>query len=263
MGSTVIRREDPLPPLLTRNRLALDQDGQVVGEMVASWNWPFARSLLDVSLTRNPNRSAARRDTTRPVPPFLLQWYHATTTYMLLNGMYGDLTPHLQHAADLFPDDARILYDRACYAELWGLPMHQALRSERDLAAERLRERQGQDPPTWTTPGADRSFQIPPAEKTNTEAERLFRLSVSANPSLIEARVRLARLLEIRGRFDKAAAQLKPALDATPQGVVAFYARLFAGRAAQALGKLDEAAEHYRAALALFPDAQSALLASS
>ena len=38
---------------------------------------------------------------------------------------------------------------------------------------------------------------------------------------------------------------------------------MFAGRVAQRLGKLDDAADHYRQASALFPGAQSALLAQS
>ena len=38
---------------------------------------------------------------------------------------------------------------------------------------------------------------------------------------------------------------------------------MFAGRVAQALGQVDEAAAHYADARTLFPDAQSALVASS
>src|SRR5262249_52864662 len=71
------------------------------------------------------------------------------------------------------------------------------------------------------------------------------------------------RLLDVRERHADAAAALKIALDAHPQGVVDFYAHLFAGRVAHSLGQADEAAAHYKNALALFPDAQSALIASS
>ena len=107
------------------------------------------------------------------------------------------------------------------------------------------------------------SVRIPPAEKTNAEAERLFRRALSIDPSLVEARVRLARLLDLRKRHEEAAAELKTALAGNATPVVAFYAHLFAGRAAQSLGQSDVAAGHYQDALALFPDAQSALLASS
>ena len=155
---------------------------------------------------------------------------------MFASGLYGDATPHLHHASMLLPDDALALFDRGCYAEILGLPMHQAL-----------------------VPTAG----IPPAAKTNAEAERLFRRALAADPSLVEARVRLARLLDLRNRHEEAATQLKTALASNPTGAVGFYAHLFAGRVAQSLGHTAEASHHYRDGLALFPDAQSALLASS
>jgi tetratricopeptide (TPR) repeat protein len=233
LGTTKIERDEPVSPLLTKRPLVLNQDGEVLGETAASWNWPFARSLLDLVDAGRAERSdsgapRSARD------PFISAWYHATTAYMFAGGAYGDLTPHLQHAADVLPDDARLLFDRGCYAEVLGLPMHQTL-----------------------------SLPIPSAEKTNAEAERLFRRAFTIDPSLVESRVRWARLLDLRNRHKEAADELKTVLAENPRGVVAFYADLFAGRVAQTMGQADEASRHYRDALALFPDAQSALLASS
>jgi tetratricopeptide (TPR) repeat protein len=91
----------------------------------------------------------------------------------------------------------------------------------------------------------------------------LYRRALAIDPSLVEARVRLARLLDQRQRHGEAAAELKTVLSGNPSGTVAYYAHLFAGRTAQAMGQTNEAARHYRDAAALFPDAQSALLASS
>ena len=242
-----VGRRGPIPPLLMADRVLLNQDGQVVGQTVSTWNWPFARSLLDRLSTGRPD-------------PFVSAWYHATTAYMFAGGLYGDATPHLQHAAEVLPNDARILFDRACYAEILGLPMHQSLLSERDIADE---HRYGGAPPNWTTAGSASSVRIPSAEKTNAEAERLYRRALAIDPALIEARVRLARLLNQRQRHDEAAAELKTALAGNPSGALAYYAHLFAGRAAQLMGQTVDAARHYRDASALFPDAQSALLASS
>jgi hypothetical protein len=245
-----IHRDAPESPLLANKRIILGNDGQVLGEVAASWNWPFARSLLDLL----PPRPAD--------DPFVGAWYHATTTYMFANGLYGEATPHLQRAAAVLPDDARILFDRACYAEILGLPMHQVLLSDVDVP----RNRSGAI--DWTgrhpsTEGRAAGLSIPRANVTNAEGERLFRRALQVDPSFVEARVRLARLLDLRKRHEEAAAELKTALAANPTGMVAFYAHLFAGRAAQALGGIDEAARHYQNASALFPDAQSALLASS
>jgi tetratricopeptide (TPR) repeat protein len=95
------------------------------------------------------------------------------------------------------------------------------------------------------------------------EAERLFRQTLAREPAILEARVRLARLLGLRGRHIQAEAELRPVLQTESDGVVLYYAHLFSGRTAKALKRLDVAARHYADARRLFPDAQSALLAQS
>lgn len=249
-----LRPGETVPPLLRSDRLIVAQDGQATGETLASWNWPFARSLLDLVVRREDNRT---------IDPFVGSWYHATMAYMFANGLYGDATPHLRDAERLLPNDARLLFDRGCYAELLGLPMHQEILSAADIVAQRSRA-SGQDRgPQWRPPGSAPSLGIPLAETTNADAERLYRRALAANPALLEARVRLARLLEVRKRYDEAAAELKTALAEAPTGTVGFYAHLFAGRTAQASAKADEALMHYKEARSLFPNAQSALLALS
>ena len=254
------RDEDRQPPLLTRSRVILDKDGQVLGDQAVNWNWPFARSLLDflstnTGSTPNPTQGPCRgaecvgrvsRSSSPAADPFPAAWYHATTAYMFANGLYGDATAHLRGAGEARPDDPLILFDRACYAEILGLPMHQILLGDTASASH-----------------SGTNLNIPGQQKTNAEAERLFRRALEVDPSLVEARVRLARLLDLRNQHEEAAAELATALAAKPAGFVAFYAHLFAGRAAQALGRIDEAARHYDEAIALFPDAQSALLARS
>lgn len=243
--------ETPSSPLLTRHRLFLDKDGEIKGEVVADWNWPFARSLLDL-LSPRPGDD-----------PFVATWYHATTAFMLKKGLYGEVVSHLARAAEVLGDDVLILFDRGCYSEIQGLPVTQVLLSEADLLALRA-QRQGRRSQI-KTPSDDKTLQlgIPPPEVANDEAERLFRRALRVDPQFVEARVRLARLLEERSRYQEAAAELATVLAAKPVGPVAFYAHLFAGRAAQGLGRIDEAAGHYREASALFPGAQSARLASS
>jgi tetratricopeptide (TPR) repeat protein len=165
---------------------------------------------------------------------------------MFANGKYGEATSHLQAAAVALPGDARVDFERACYAEIMGLPMHQLLLPEAGAAV-----RQGIE------------LRIPGGEKANAEAEQSFRSALGIDPGLIEARVRLGRLLVLRERYDEAAAELETALASKPEGVVAFYAHLFAARAAQSRGRRDEAASHFKDASALFPDAQSARLGQS
>jgi len=239
----------PTTPLLARHRLTAEKDGEILGSVLADWNWPFATSVLDL-LTEAPDRV-----------PFLAAWYHATLAFMLGNGWYGEMTPHLERAAVVLPDEPRILFDRACYAEVLGLQKSQVLLSDADIlvregerSGRRLPEQRGRTSP---------QRGIPLAHVTNAEAERLLRRALHTDPGFAEARVRLARLLEVRNRHEEAAAELSTALGGQPSGPVAFYAHLFAGRAAQALGRIEDAAAHYRAAAMLFPGAQSALVAQS
>ena len=255
-GRTAIELEDSVPPLLTASRVVLHADGQVLNEEIASWNWPFARRLLDLLGVDKRRRGEANRSRAA-MDPFVSAWYHAATAYMFATGSYGDVTPHLYQGAERLPDDAWMLFDRGCYAEILGLPMHQVLVPERDTVGQRTSGH------SYGNSQGSLSVRIPPAEKTNAEAERLFRRALSIDPSLVEARVRLARLLDLRKRHEEAAAELKTALAGNATPVVKFYAHLFAGRATQSLGQSDIAAGHYQDALALFPDAQSALLASS
>jgi tetratricopeptide (TPR) repeat protein len=221
-----------LPPgafaaLVSRGTLNFNRDGEILGERAMEWNWPFARALLDLIASSQPG------------DPFVAAWYHTTAAFMFQRGLYGETDPHLRRAAVVLPDDARILFDRAAYAEVLGLPRIQVLVSDHH------------------------ALRIPDERATNDEAERLFRLALRADPSFVEARVRLGRLLGLRKRHDEAASQLATALAANPTGPVLFYAHLFAGRSAQALGKMADAAGHYKAAEALFPGAQSAGLARS
>jgi tetratricopeptide (TPR) repeat protein len=240
----------PVSPLLSDRPIYLDKDGEIVGEAYSNWNWPFARSLLDL-VGANPGPD-----------PFVAIWYHATAAVMLQKGWYAEASSHLAHAATTLPVDPQILFDRATYAEIQGLPVHQVLLSDDDLVALRTR-RFGR--PSLGGAGTQRVLPlgIPPPEVANEEAERLFRRTLTADPSFVEARVRLGRLLFERKRYEEAARELDTALAAKPAGVVAFYAQLFAGRTGQALGRITDAAGHYRDADALFPGAQSALLAQS
>jgi len=264
-GTTKLENSTPVPLLLVQDRVALNLDGQVIGETVAAWHWPFARGLLDLVNRENAGKVDAILNSAggpkAATDPFVGMWYHANAAAMFASGAYGELTPHLQHGAEILPDNAMALFDRGCYAELLGLPMHQVLISDRE-AIDRRREASRSEP-SWHAPTSQQSLRIPTAERTNAEAERLYRESLAIDSSLTEARVRLARLLDRRGRTEAAATELSTAIANQPQGAVAYYAHLFAGRASQSLGRMDDASKHYQSARLLFPDAQSALLATS
>ena len=144
-------------PLLATRRMTVSRDGTILGQMESDWNWPFARSLIDLL------RLAA------PSDPFPGDWFHTTAAFMFARGLYAEAFVHLAHAARLLPDDALVLYDRACYAENQGLPTNQVLLRDADPIA--LREvPPGHGAPARaaramrTRPGGP-SLDIPPKRK--------------------------------------------------------------------------------------------------
>ena len=237
-------------PLPTQQVLVLD--GELVGATSTNWNWGFARGLISLQ-------------TPRVDTAFLATWFHATSTFLMSRRRYGDALVQLNAAMAVVPKDAAIRFDRAAYAEAQGLPESQVLLTAEDIAAQRAQL----GPPMRNTLMAASDLAkragVRPANVENADAERLFRAALDVDSNFVEARVRLARLLEVRGRYAEAATELARALSSRERvdPVVAFYAHLFAGRADRALGKLDTAAAHFQDALALFPNAQSALLGAS
>jgi tetratricopeptide (TPR) repeat protein len=241
----------PDPPLLYRARALIDTDGEIRDEMPRDWNWPFARSVLEPQMFK-------RAEATWPMP-FVAQWYHATAAFMLRNGLYSDARMHLQNAATVLADDPFVLFDRACLAEIHGLPIVQNVLTERDMVTLRRREARREEY------GGEMAnvLGVPLLEMTNAEAERLFRRTLSVAPSFAEARVRLARLLLVRGRSGEALEEARATLKANPEPTVRFYADLMASRASRMLGQFEAAAGYVSEAVGLFPNAQSALVAAS
>jgi tetratricopeptide (TPR) repeat protein len=237
----------PSPPPDSRDddgaQLVSAADGEYEGTMHPSWHWTFGRELLD----RIAPRPAA--------DPFVARWYHAMIAYLFSGARYGEAAPLLRSAAVLLPDNASILFDRACLSETLGSPQVQSVLND---------PRARPVSPARDEPGRELTPVVPIGERqANADAEALFRHAIDADGSLVEARVRLGRLLLIRGRDAEAATMLAQAVTTARDPAVAYLAHLLAARAATRLGRLDEADAHTDAALALFPGAQSALIAKS
>ena len=96
------------------------------------------------------------------------------------------------------------------------------------------------------------------------DAEKWLRKAVSLNPNLVEARLRLGRVLYHIDHFPQALKELEQALaDATGSNhpFAAYLAALFLGDLLERTGQLDEARTAYEKAIALHPEYQSAYLA--
>jgi tetratricopeptide (TPR) repeat protein len=92
------------------------------------------------------------------------------------------------------------------------------------------------------------------------DAESAYRKALTLQPDLVEARLRLGRILTLRGRIDDALETLGP-IDAAADPASRYLGRLFEGEALERAGRAAEAEQRYLAAFAALPEAQSARLA--
>lgn len=108
----------------------------------------------------------------------------------------------------------------------------------------------------WPQPPRDVASQV-------EEAISDFEAALEQGTDLAEARIRLARLRLHHGDVETAALHLDQVSPESLPRVLAYWASLFRGAVNERVGKPEDAAVHYRAALRLYPDAQTAAVALS
>ena len=156
---------------------------------------------------------------------FRRTWYLVAESYLRVIGG-GEQPRLLSLVSDEFPDDPEV---------------HLALGSAWEAIAN------------VDTPSAGTV-----TERPLSRAEREFRTALEADPTLVEARLRLGRVLHLAGRHDQAAAELERVGVEAKEHYVSYLAALFLGQIHERAGRLPRAAECYRAALATIPEASTA-----
>jgi tetratricopeptide (TPR) repeat protein len=160
----------------------------------------------------------------------------------MLRTRFIDIT-QFTRALDLFPNDPDVLFFAASMHEYFaGVRTQSVMRS---IRAPR-----------------DVKFDIREEDAELRLAEQLYRRALERNPKLIEAKIRLGRVLGLRERHQEAVAQLREG-QAVDEPLLQFYVQLFLGREFEALGNGPEARQSYERAVALAPTAQSPLLGLS
>ena len=229
-------RTGPVNPFSARrDAVILFADGRQVGVDRAANQWKFARALLGLV------RPAASADSG------VRAWYRASSA-ALLREMHLH-SEHFNEALRLFPDDAMLT--------MLGGSLHEALASS-----------QVQEFVRSATPPMGITVTVGSTRTERGRAETLFRRSLSIDPRNAEARLRLGRVLSLQDRHLDALNELRrvdasvPA-DASAPAVLQDYGSLFAGDAAEALGRMEEARAAYERAAALYPKAHSPRFALS
>jgi tetratricopeptide (TPR) repeat protein len=218
-----------------RGRMQIS-DGRQISMGDAAVHWEIARMMLDYVQPPGEDRAAPGRD------GMVRQWYRATAAWMQDRKDHD--AQHLERARAIFPTDPDILFLSGCQRETYAGPhIQSAVRSaflpsgvSIDVGSERTELRQ---------------------------AESLFRSALALKPEASETRLRLGHVLALLGRHAAAANELRQAIASTGDTLLVYYGKLFLGAEEQALGKYDAARDAFERAAALYPTAQSPLLALS
>ena len=161
---------------------------------------------------------------------------------------------------------ATLCFDHAWYWAGLGLkanPKDQGLLLARGLASEAVAEFGHSQPPPGEFPKELSLGTVSgPRDKRKqlTLARKAFEDALASNPRSGEAHLRLGRVQWRLGRLEVARAELEKALG-LGEAPTLFLAHLFLGRVLEDSQDLDGALREYRAALALEPQIQTAVIA--
>lgn len=216
----------------------LTSDGRAEGDLTRPWHWMLAREFLYIVWSKTP------------ADPDVLLWYQAVANHFWSARNFTEALPHSRKVDELFPDDAELQFVRGLIHESQAAPQIQAAVAEQQ--AQRVRAPGVVYVPSVGTAGAERR-----------EAEQAFRKAVAADRSHFEARMRLAHVLTLDGKFDEAAEELAVVVAATEHPWHRYFSYLLIGRAEEGRGRAFEARAAYEAASALYPDAQAPRIAVS
>ena len=257
LNETVFRycTRDDVPPRLRIVRMRIST--ALVTEMaiertrhqVVAWYDPYfaaARALVRrLSQMADEGRDGAAEVERR----FARDWYLLVVSFRHGRSETGWSRAYLAEARELFPKDPQVLLVSGSDHEMVS-----------HVSAGYLRRfnANGQ--------GASESRINP--EKELEEAEKYFKQAAGLAPGLVEARLRLGRVLMRRGDLDGAARELRAVLEHTVQdpagyAQVRYLAWMFLGMVDVDRGDLESAEKSYGEALRLFPRAQAIKVAMS
>lgn len=225
----------PVAGAVDRFRMEIS-DGQELNLHQSAVHWEIARMLLDYVRPRGSDHADPGHD------DMVRQWYRATAAWMQLKEDHDKL--HLAHARELFPSDPDIFFLSACQRETYaGAPIQAAVKS-------------AVLPAGVTLDVAGDHFEL-------RDAEGLFRRTLQIKPDFPEARMHYGRVLDLLGKHAEAATELRKAIGGLTDRQMLYYGGMFLGAAEEMRGNRDAARVAYEQSSALYPRAQSPLLALS
>jgi tetratricopeptide (TPR) repeat protein len=176
---------------------------------------------------------------------FRHDWFVAVAAHLHGQFRFVELHDYLSEATRAFPDEAEIPF-------AWGLLREAQTSPHLAVVAAGL-------------PGRTETFLGPFPDRRGAlrEAEQYFRRALARDDTMLEARVRLGHVLDLRGRPDDALDTLAVARAQIGDRRLAYLASLFTGDILERRGRLNDAIEAYRSAEAAYPGCQAGAIALS
>jgi tetratricopeptide (TPR) repeat protein len=225
-------------------------DGRETRRLGRSYHWAIA-SQIAAALAAQPDQG-----------PRAVAWFRAIAAGLQAWGDFDTVVEHLRAGLVLFGDDPMLALYQGTLHQLHGDARLQQYVTARHSVAAQPRLAVAPSPIDRPTPSDLR--RVPKASKDQLEAaEREFRRALSIDPTLHEARIRLAHVLSALGDDRGAADTIRPALAAALPPFFEGYAALILGRSEEHLGHYAAADAAYARAAVLFPHAQSARIGRS
>jgi tetratricopeptide (TPR) repeat protein len=187
--------------------------------------------------------------------PFARRWYLATG-YHLMGRLVdpGSARFLLGRGLRRFPRDAQIALALGAVAEMEARMTELAgwlpLLDQRTAGAR-----------TGSSARARAEHEIADRRTLLTNAEEEYRRALTADPELVEAHLRRARVLALLGRTTEAQNELEWVVAHAQEGPLLYLAHLFRGRIEQEAGRLEASVASYRLAVAKDPECQTGNLA--
>ena len=228
------------------------EDGRLVGLQRRSRQWRFATQIA-IALARVVPSPAATADGVAAAHRLSALWFRTIAVMSLRRGELGLADGTLGWALRLFPDDAALRLVNGTLHQAYADPRVQRFSGRERMAPMGLLvepRTRSERPPTVLGPQSEKGEL--------SLAEASLRRALELQPTLREARVRLAHVLTERGGADVEAASLAgAALEGGLPPYFEAYALLILGRSCARLGRLDDARAAFTRAAALTPAAQA------
>jgi len=227
------------------------EDGRQVGVAGRSRHWKFATRIA-IALSHAKERPGVHPDVVAAAHRLSALWFRTVAAMCLRRGELGLADGTLGWGLRLFPDDPGLRLLTGTLHQAYADPRVQRF-TGRDQTAKRgllvqPRTRSEQPPPVLGPQSATWELSL---------AEASLRRALELQPTLQEARVRLAHVLTDRGEDAEAASVASAALAGGLPPEFEAYAALILGRSAARLGRLDDARAAFARAATLAPEAQA------